>query len=568
MFLFREYIHPTLADLSGKDVPAEALVDNWRVANIIPFINNFRQHPFFVEFGVASTEWVDENTPHHYLVAKTSISSFVVASILATGESIISDLGLPTMDMPPLTESEQFEERDEAEFRVFEHRPGWADSDEPLAEAKVSNRAELFCVPFIAGRIDEKLERFSLSHREGEMSASLMAEYKDGSYWVIARIEAKRETYFKNLKMPKWEAPKPLFDFIEIDPAVPPAHRKKFQFRTRDQLLTDSFIKHWGEKPDFLRYSLEVVEGMPDAWDLIAESSRLNMIIGRISVSNDVGQLSPIASLNMPFFRKNKIDAERVAELSDIPGVSVTDRSSIQSEVPREGLLSEAEEIYQNYLSDRHPHQAFVDMVLEHSDPGSDFAELREVAMRACKEGNGVAVTAGGKKRISIDIDPDDKDPLGTVIYKLSEAGFVYAATDNVVGREFVDTSEGIVEVNGEVSEEKREELLMNFQNVFMSPETSWDDLINAATAAKEAGCFTPGQFIEADGSDILDEALKQEDALLKKSILTPHQQSEVDRIKEGLAAGRYGARGQIEGVQRIEDSVLHYNPTNHGKKE
>lgn len=106
------------------------------------------------------------------------------------------------------------------------------------------------------------------------------------------------------------------------------------------------------------------------------------------------------------------------------------------------------------------------------------------------------------RKIITVELDPADKDPEGTVRFIMQEAGFAFPEPE-----ESVEEEEAV-----EVDEEVKKDLLMQLQNTFLSPEATWDDLLNALMGCKRAGCYTPGQFIEADGSDILDEALRQED--------------------------------------------------------
>ena len=110
------------------------------------------------------------------------------------------------------------------------------------------------------------------------------------------------------------------------------------------------------------------------------------------------------------------------------------------------------------------------------------------------------------RKIVTIELDPADRDPEGTVRFIMQEAGFVFpepAADEDVE--------------NVDVDEDVKKDLLLQLQGVLISPEASWDDLLNAVSSCKSAGCYTPGQFIEADGSDILDEALRQEDEHLNQ---------------------------------------------------
>lgn len=76
-------------------------------------------------------------------------------------------------------------------------------------------------------------------------------------------------------------------------------------------------------------------------------------------------------------------------------------------------------------------------------------------------------------------------------------------------------------------------EALEHFASVYMSPEALWDDIIAASVAAKNAGAFTPGQMIEADGSEVLDAALEDEDSLIAKA--AKQAQPVVDQIKDAL---------------------------------
>ena len=137
-------------------------------------------------------------------------------------------------------------------------------------------------------------------------------------------------------------------------------------------------------------------------------------------------------------------------------------------------------------------------------------------------------------KNINLQLDPTDQDPLGTVAFILKSMGII---TDP-------STEEG-EEVGEEATSEEKQQLLYAFQNTFMSPETSWTDLIEAAEAARRVGCETPGQLIEAQESEVLSDALRDED---RRSILNPAQQAEVDRIKAGLKSGAYASSGNTIG--------------------
>lgn len=110
------------------------------------------------------------------------------------------------------------------------------------------------------------------------------------------------------------------------------------------------------------------------------------------------------------------------------------------------------------------------------------------------------------RKIVTVELDPLDKDPVGTIAFLLKEAGI------EVPERPEEPIEEDEEPENLDVDNDTKRDLLLQFQNTLISPEAGWDDLLEALHNCKRNGCDTPGQLIEADGSDILDEALRQEE--------------------------------------------------------
>lgn len=68
-------------------------------------------------------------------------------------------------------------------IRLRRYLPNFVDYREPLPEVGVATTAEALLVPWVASWNDDNLLRFSVSD-----GTHLMAEQKDDTFWVVARI--------------------------------------------------------------------------------------------------------------------------------------------------------------------------------------------------------------------------------------------------------------------------------------------------------------------------------------------------------------------------------------------
>jgi hypothetical protein len=629
MYKFVEYFSPEIEGQNGGPVPDEVTVDNWQSALNATFIMNAVGYFSFRHFAIKYFDPADVNPTKASLVGIFGLDNEIrtIATVSALGDQPLAALGLPVItDLPVLTT----EETPVKPFRVIQHLPSFVDRTEPSVDVYVDSWAEIEVLPFVADWKTDGFNRFSL-WRHDDIS-HLMAEMKNGKFFVVARIEAAAHD-FDLLDLPTWVEPKTVFEFREGGQGIPETMLQKFQFSTREELFDHPFIKDWTSKPDFVELAFENRRDEDNSayLRLISVVQVGHWWLGSVRVVDAAGKTNPFESLRLRDFKTaDERKPEVVLDLNDIPGVTTVDPSKFQTKTTSNAPVTEARRLYQEYLDQGMCYtEAFRKVVATHSDPGSDFEELRElaeslagwpdlnsdeveftptqyinmarntplegrykvggvfeaeqflqedpgrfvalckhyrydvlvdgVAAVVSKHGEGAQLIQHGawayirpqlddaagilrvttpdefnnefvrleeviwelndrpvKRVINLTLDPEDKDPHGTVAFLLKEAGFTPPEPDEL--------EEG--------SEHEKEQALLHFQSVFTSPETSWDDLIEAAQAARDLGAYTPGQFIEADGTDLFDEPGTTADSLVANAV-RPKGPSVASQLKE-----------------------------------
>lgn len=80
---------------------------------------------------------------------------------------------------------------------IVQHIPGFVETEKEPERVDFDTLEELLAIPFVASwKADPPFERFSLSMNH------LMAEMKDGSYWVVGYLQ-----HPELVQLPQWRGP-------------------------------------------------------------------------------------------------------------------------------------------------------------------------------------------------------------------------------------------------------------------------------------------------------------------------------------------------------------------------
>lgn len=351
-------------------------------------------------------------------------------------------------------------------------------------------------------------------------------------------------------------APKPVFQYVEYNDRIPANILMRFKFYSFEELASNEHIRARMNHAQFTKMEFgDVING---GVDLIMTIGGEELLAGHITCIEHDGIEDAIAYLV-------KQVPTRTNSLADIPGVSISENwkkypdlaqfeTKSDPEQPREWVYRDAAErdsfdVYcaeqfepdyttmleqlvssRGYSFEDHgtygilvdqfgiktivPPDAWIVRdgvsnlgVLTPEAFKERFIELHEVLVKK--------FMVRPKRTIKLELDGNDPDPLGTARLMLIELGLVDEQDPPVDPLEFgfFESLEQTSDWGGSLDGEKDgDAVITDFQTALMSPETNWDDLIAIGMIARHHGFPTPGQLIEADGSEILDEALRQED--------------------------------------------------------